>query len=109
VALDRRSTFVHVLFSSSRQSQVPVGDTDVLGSTAHQVSEWNQTLDCGFSPVLKETGTGVSGIDVAVSAAVWLSTSGDCGFSLLSTRTARGASGIDVGMSTPPGPTQGLG
>src|SRR5262249_32915913 len=52
---ERRSTFVHWCVGSSRHSQVPDGLTAVLGRTAHQWPAWNQSFDCGFSPVVCET------------------------------------------------------
>ena len=48
VLAESRRTFVHVWLGSSRQSQVPVGETLVLGRTAHQVLAWCQIFDWGF-------------------------------------------------------------
>jgi hypothetical protein len=44
----------------SRHNQVPVGDTAVEGTTAHQVPPWRQVFDCGFSPVSVEPGISVN-------------------------------------------------
>ena len=56
VSLEIWRTLLQVSSLLRRQIHVPAGDTAVVGSTAHQVPLYCQSLDCGFSPVESVTG-----------------------------------------------------
>ena len=62
-------TLLQVLSGLRRQIHVPAGDTAVVGSTAHQVPLYCQSLDCGFSPVESVTGMVVNVPGVLTGAA----------------------------------------